>query len=75
MCGLVSWYPYRKDSNVLWLHYEDLKEDLTGCIKLVAKFLGLGENNPKLLKLVEQQVSIHHHFCMHLGTYSVLRRR
>ena len=60
--GLVSWYPYRNDSNVLWLHYEDLKEDLSGCICRVAKFLGLGENNPKLLKLVEHQVSIPHTF-------------
>ena len=55
--SVVSWFPHRGDDNVLWLHYEDLKEDLTGCIHLMAKFLDLGANDPTLLKLVEQQVA------------------
>ena len=53
----VSWFPHRKDKNVLWLHYEDMKEDLTYCVRLIAKFLDIGADNPKLLKLVEQQVT------------------
>ena len=55
--SVVSWFPHRGDDNVLWLHYEDLKEDLTGCIHLIAKFLDLGANDAELLKRVEQQVT------------------
>ena len=52
----VSWFPYRKDANVLWLHYEDMKEDLAYCIRLIAEFLDIAADNPKLQKIVEQQV-------------------
>ena len=55
---LASWYPHRKDENVLWLHYEDLKQDLKTCIKLISDFLGIGVNDEKLLELVERQVGI-----------------
>jgi hypothetical protein len=31
---------------VLWLHYEDLHQDLPAAVKLIAEFLGLGADNP-----------------------------
>ena len=52
---LVGWYPLRKDENVLWLHYEDLKADLSGCIKLLSEFIGVGVDDQELLDLAEKQ--------------------
>lgn len=53
---LVSWYPHRHDQNVLWMHYEDMKENLPGCIDLVAKFLEIGAQDATLKDLVAYQV-------------------
>eukprot|EP00210_Caulerpa_lentillifera_P006181 g5905.t1 len=50
-------YPHRKDKGVLWLHYEDLKADLKGCIKLISDFMDIGVGNQDLLNLVENQSS------------------
>ena len=65
VCCTVSWYPRRKDADVLWLHYEDMKADLTQCIRLVAQFLNVGADDPKLLKLVEEQAK---HFSVDVST-------
>ena len=65
VCFPVSWYPRRKDADVLWLHYEDMKADLTQCIRLVAQFLNVGADDPKLLKLVEEQAK---HFSVDVST-------
>ena len=32
-----------------------MKADLTQCIRLVAQFLNVGESDPELLKLVQEQ--------------------
>eukprot|EP00210_Caulerpa_lentillifera_P008863 g8456.t1 len=57
MESIVQAYPYRKDKNVLWLHYEDLKANLKACIKLISDFMGIGVGNQDLLDLVEYQSS------------------
>jgi len=44
------------DDGVLWLHYDDLKADLKGCIKLISSFMGIGVGDQKLLDLVHYQV-------------------
>ena len=36
---LLGWYPHRTEQNVLWLHYEDLLEDRTKCIRIIAQFM------------------------------------
>ena len=54
---------------MLWLHYEDMKEDLAYCIRLIAEFLDIGTDSPKLLKLVEHQVT---RFSRHLIPLHVL---
>ena len=53
----VSWYPHRNDDGVLWLHYDDLSEDLTKCISLISNFLQIGVGDDELLKIVEEQVT------------------
>lgn len=35
-----SWWPHRKDKNVLWLRYEDMKRDLEASIDEILVFLG-----------------------------------
>eukprot|EP00210_Caulerpa_lentillifera_P006178 g5902.t2 len=57
---IVQAYPHRKDEGVLWLHYEDLKADLKGCIKLISDFMGIGVGNQDLLNLIEHQVRMYH---------------
>lgn len=56
MYPLAKAYPHRNDDGVLWLHYEDLKADLKGCVKLISDFTGIGVGDQKLLDLVEYQV-------------------
>jgi aryl sulfotransferase len=38
---LASWWPRRREPNVLLLHYNDLKADLAGEMRRIASFLGL----------------------------------
>ncbi len=38
---LLSWYPHRHDRNLLWLHYEDLLEDLPACLTSICAFIGV----------------------------------
>lgn len=52
----VQWWERRKDPNVLWIAYEDLKKDLRGQIKKIAAFMGI-EMDDGLLNLVEERSS------------------
>jgi hypothetical protein len=36
----------RSDPSLLWLHYEDLQEDLPAAVKLIAEFTGMGADDP-----------------------------
>ncbi|GMH41151.1 hypothetical protein BSKO_09061 [Bryopsis sp. KO-2023] len=54
---IVSWYPHRNNPNVLWLHYEDMLDDLPACVELVSKFIGVGVGDAELLDLVVKQSS------------------
>jgi len=46
--NIASWYPHRNDSDVLWLHFEDLKEDLPACVATIAEFIGCGKSDAAL---------------------------
>jgi len=35
----LQWWRHRHDPNVLWICYEDLKEDLPACVKRIAAFM------------------------------------
>lgn len=49
---LLSWWPHRHDESVLFLFFEDLKEDLPGCVDRIAKFIGVENYDEQLQKLV-----------------------
>ena len=38
---LKAWWAYRKEKNVLFLHFSDMKRDHQGSIRKIAKFLGI----------------------------------
>ena len=38
---LLSWWERRNDSNVLFLFYEDMKDDLESAVRMVAAFIGI----------------------------------
>ena len=40
MRDLLVWWEHRHDKDVLFLFYDDLKEDHTGCVRRIAKFMG-----------------------------------
>jgi aryl sulfotransferase len=52
----VDWWKRRDDPSVLWVCYEDLKDDLRGQIQRIAKFMGV-ECDDKLLSIVEEKSS------------------
>lgn len=54
--ALTSWYPHLTDKNVLWLHYEDLIQDLPGCVDLISNFLDIGVNDAHLKSIATYQV-------------------
>lgn len=56
--NLVSWYPHRRDPNVLWLFYEDLVADLAAGVARIADFLRLGHDDPALQAVAAAQSSI-----------------
>ncbi|XP_064485748.1 sulfotransferase ssu-1-like [Ornithodoros turicata] len=60
---LLSWYPHRHDPNVLFLTFEDLKNDTRTWIQKVADFLGkeYGErlrNEPEVMEKILQYTSV-----------------
>lgn len=54
--NLTSWYPHRKDENVLWMHYEDLMDDLPACVDMISQFLGIGVRDEELKAKTVHQV-------------------
>jgi len=48
-----SWWPYRNYKNVLFVHFADLKKDLVGNIRKIAKFLEIPINESKFPKILE----------------------
>lgn len=37
--NIVSWWPHHDDDNVLWLRFEDMKQDINACVDSVLDFL------------------------------------
>jgi len=50
----LSWHPHRKDENLLWLHYEDLLEDLPRCLRVIAAFMGVALDDSSI-RLIEKR--------------------
>lgn len=49
---LLSWWEHRNDPNVLFLFFEDMKDDLKSVVRMVAAFIGI-EDEEKINKAVE----------------------
>ena len=49
---LLSWWEHRNDPNVLFLFYEDMKDDLESVVRMVAEFIGI-KDEEKIKKAVE----------------------
>lgn len=43
---------------MLWLHYEDLHEDLPAAVRLIAEFLGTGADDPGKLEMPALQAAV-----------------
>jgi len=54
-----KWWEYRKEPNVILLHYSDIRKDLKGGVKRIAKFLDV-DLNPKELNTVTERCGIEH---------------
>lgn len=54
---LRSWWPHRKDCEVLFLCYEDMKQDLPGTVQRIAAFIGC-ELDQALFDIVVRQSSV-----------------
>ena len=39
--NIATWWQYRHCSNILFLHYNDLKRDLPGSVRRIASFLDI----------------------------------
>eukprot|EP00026_Physarum_polycephalum_P006943 Phypoly_transcript_06996.p1 GENE.Phypoly_transcript_06996~~Phypoly_transcript_06996.p1 ORF type:complete len:293 (-),score=45.40 Phypoly_transcript_06996:718-1596(-) len=48
-----SWWKHRYESNVLFVHYADLKKDLAGSIRIIAKFLEIPIDESKFPAILE----------------------
>jgi aryl sulfotransferase len=51
----ASWWARRHDPSVLWVFFEDLKDDLPGAVVRIAAFLGLDARDDALLALAAER--------------------
>jgi len=49
----LSWWANKKQSNVFWLHYEDLQKNLRLCIIELARFIGVHLTDEQLNRVYE----------------------
>jgi len=48
-----SFWPHRTDDNLLWLRYEDMKQDIRGCADRILSFLGWHATEDEIQKAIE----------------------
>ena len=76
---LLGWWEVRDDPNVLWLFFEDLKEDLPQCVEKISKFMGI-ELTDELKSIVLENSSFEfmkkhsRHFDDHFVRNTVLKK-
>ncbi len=54
---IASWWPHHNEKQVLFIHFEDLKENIELCIGKIAEFLNISIS-PELVELVKQRSSL-----------------
>ena len=61
---LLLWWDHRHDDDVLLLFFDDLKEDHAGCVRCIAKFIGIDCDEEVLARVVHTtthaEMSRHH---------------
>ena len=50
--GLLVWWEHRHDDDVLFLFFDDLREDHAGCVRRIAKFTGIDCDEALLTRVV-----------------------
>ena len=50
---LVGWWKRRHQENILLMFYDDLKEDHTGCVHRIAKFMGVNCTDEVIARVVK----------------------
>ena len=50
--GLLAWWEHRHDDDVLFLFFDDLREDHAGCVRRIAKFTGIDCDEALLASVV-----------------------
>ena len=50
--NLLVWWEHRHDKDLLFLFYDDLKEDHTGCVRRIAKFIGVDCDEETIARVV-----------------------
>lgn len=55
----LDWFPCRNDEKVLWLHYEDMIADKSGCIKIIARFMGMDLSSEELQAVFDHSEMSH----------------
>ena len=50
---LNAWWPLRREDNVLFLHYADMKRDHEGAIRKIANFIGVNPTNDQWPAILE----------------------
>ena len=50
--GLLVWWEHRNDDDVLFLFFDDLKEDHDGCVNRIAQFIGIDCDEALLARVV-----------------------
>lgn len=51
--NVASWWPHINKENVLWLRYEDMKLDLSGCVDQLTSFLGWQLNKEQKTRVLK----------------------
>ena len=49
---LLNWWEHRHDDNVMLLFYDDLKEDHAGCVRRIAKYMGVDCDEDAVARVV-----------------------
>ena len=68
---LVVWWEHRHDDNLLLLFFDDLMEDHAGCVRRIAKFMGVDCDEDAVARVVH--TTTHSEMARHYSKFSVRR--
>ena len=76
---LLVWWEHRHDDNVLFLFFDDLKEDHAGCVRRIAKFISIDCDQALCTRVVHttshaEMVRHHSKFDTHTGAIMMAKK-